>query len=103
MKRAVALLPLLLLASCGGGSDEAESADVGSDTTAEVQCERFIAQRQGQQLDDLDFEHRETAEDKAPTYVVRGIASGGGRSFGYECTITFDGQETWTLDNLTLL
>lgn len=77
--------------------------DVGSTTTAEIQCERFIAQKLGQQVNDLDFEHRKTSGDTAPKYVVRGTASGGGKFAGYQCDVTFDGDETWTLDNLQLL
>lgn len=92
------VIALVLLTGCASAGP-----DVGSATMADVQCERFVAQQLGQQVGDLDFNLRPTSDDDAPSYRVLGMAVGGGQSRGFQCDLTFDGDQTWTLDDLSLL
>lgn len=93
---AIAAAAAALAAACSAEQFGASSI------TAEIHCETWISRDLGTRTDDLDFDHRPTSEDAAPSYSVTGVAVGSGQTVDYQCDTTFDGAETWTLDGLSL-
>lgn len=97
--RIAIVMAALALTAAGCSADALNGGAVG----AEIACETFVARDQGLKVDDLDFQHRKTSEADAPKFRVGGAASGGGKSFVYECDLTRDAEaDQWKLDKLTV-
>lgn len=87
----------MLLLACGGTPAESNA------TTADIHCEDWITDHLGLPRDEIDFSHRPTGAEAAPSYSVRGELNAGGKHLVYQCDTTFDGKDKWTLDKLDVI